>query len=244
MGFLCYSFYTNALGFSPYLARAYAQRWGSPPDIPIQDLFFANHAFLLSSITLYQTFVYASDPWSLQSWSRKFYQFALFGGLLLLLESRLGVLSLLDVFYYLSAVKICTSLIKYIPQVALNYNNQSTLGWSIGNILLDLTGGILSILQQGLDSYNSNDISIILGNPVKLGLGLISIIFDLVFIYQHYVLYPDTAIQDEDLETGILNDPSQPLLKPVFEPPAESTTPSILGHVFDNAREREARPGL
>lgn len=71
----------------------------------------------------------------------------------------------------------------------MNYKRKSTDGWSIVNILLDFTGGSLSILQMFLLAYNFNDWSSIFGSPTKLGLGLFSIIFDIVFIIQHYVLY-------------------------------------------------------
>ena len=37
----------------------------------------------------------------------------------------------------------------------MNYRRQSTVGWSIGNILLDFTGGSLSILQMFLLAYNN-----------------------------------------------------------------------------------------
>ena len=37
----------------------------------------------------------------------------------------------------------------------MNYRRQSTVGWSIGNILLDFTGGSLSILQMFLVAYNN-----------------------------------------------------------------------------------------
>ena len=53
----------------------------------------------------------------------------------------------LDFLYLLSYIKIFISLIKYIPQVILNMKRKSTVGWSIWNILLDLTGGTLSDLQ-------------------------------------------------------------------------------------------------
>lgn len=53
----------------------------------------------------------------------------------------------LDFIYVLSYIKIFISLIKYIPQVLLNFRRKSTMGWSIWNILLDLTGGTLSDLQ-------------------------------------------------------------------------------------------------
>lgn len=39
-------------------------------------------------------------------------------------------------------------------QAWYNYRRKSTIGWSIGNILLDFTGGSLSLLQMFLDAYN------------------------------------------------------------------------------------------
>ena len=37
----------------------------------------------------------------------------------------------------------------------MNYKRKSTEGWSIGNILLDCTGGSFSILQMFLLAYNN-----------------------------------------------------------------------------------------
>lgn len=42
-------------------------------------------------------------------------------------------------------------------QAYMNYKRQSTEGWSIGNVLLDLTGGVLSIVQMILQSYNNGN---------------------------------------------------------------------------------------
>lgn len=39
----------------------------------------------------------------------------------------------------------------------MNYRRKSTVGWSIGNILLDFTGGSLSILQMFLLAYNNGE---------------------------------------------------------------------------------------
>lgn len=36
----------------------------------------------------------------------------------------------------------------------MNYKRKSTIGWSIENIFLDFTGGMLSMLQMILNSYN------------------------------------------------------------------------------------------
>jgi len=95
----------------------------------------------------------------------------------------------LDVVYAVSYVKLLITLIKYAPQLVANYRNRSTRGWSIGQVLLDLTGGVLSIAQQGIDSYLQRDWSGITGNPVKFALGNVSMAYDFVFIAQHYFLY-------------------------------------------------------
>lgn len=97
----------------------------------------------------------------------------------------------LDIIYAVGYVKLIVTLIKYTPQVIVNYRNKSTKGWSIIQILLDLTGGILSVGQQGIDSYIQRDWSGVTGNPVKFALGNVSIIYDLIFVTQHYVLYRD-----------------------------------------------------
>jgi hypothetical protein len=71
----------------------------------------------------------------------------------------------------------------------MNYKRKSTEGWSIGNILLDFTGGVLSVLQMFLLAINYDDWSSIFGSPTKFGLGMFSILFDILFIAQHYCLY-------------------------------------------------------
>lgn len=69
-------------------------------------------------------------------------------------------------------------------------------------ILLDFAGSILSLLQLVTDASAKGDWSGITGNPAKFGLGNISLVLDIVFICQHYVLYGpnDGSRLDEDLE--------------------------------------------
>lgn len=95
----------------------------------------------------------------------------------------------IDVVYVLQYIKLFISIIKYTPQAYLNYQRKSTVGWAIQNILLDLSGGILSLAQLVLDSSLQGDWSGLTGNPIKFFLGQISIAFDVIFILQHYVLY-------------------------------------------------------
>ena len=46
--------------------------------------------------------------------------------------------------------------------------------------------------QLFLDASLSNDFSGIIGNPAKFGLSLLAMGFDILFIFQHYVLYRQT----------------------------------------------------
>lgn len=91
-------------------------------------------------------------------------------------------------------------VLKYIPQAWVNYKRKSTAGWSIYTILLDFSGGWLSLAQLVIDSALQNDWTGITGNPVKFGLGNITIIFDLIFFIQHYVLYRNAKKHLEDIE--------------------------------------------
>ncbi|ENN75381.1 hypothetical protein YQE_08155, partial [Dendroctonus ponderosae] len=86
----------------------------------------------------------------------------------------------------------------YIPEIKafMNYRRQSTSGWSIGNILLDFTGGTLSMLQMILNAYNYDDWASIFGDPTKFGLGLFSVAFDIFFMIQHYVLYKHSKYEE------------------------------------------------
>ena len=85
----------------------------------------------------------------------------------------------------------------------MNYKRKSTRGWSIWQILFDVTGGVLSIVQLVIDSSLQADWSGLTGNPVKLGLGNVSIFFDLIFITQHYFLYANPEqLKPEEHEDG------------------------------------------
>lgn len=70
------------------------------------------------------------------------------------------VIDWLDFLTFCSYVKLSITLIKYIPQAYYNYKRKSTVGWSIGNIFLDFTGGILSMLQMILNAYNYGKIQL------------------------------------------------------------------------------------
>merc|ERR1711907_880948 len=71
----------------------------------------------------------------------------------------------------------------------MNFKRKSTVGWHIGNVLLDFTGGVFSLLQMVIDAINEQDPTVFF-NFSKLGLALFSIGFDILFMIQHYLCYP------------------------------------------------------
>jgi len=101
-----------------------------------------------------------------------------------------NVIHWFDFLMYCSYVNLAISLMKYTPQVIMNYRRKSTTGFSIYGIFADLTGGIFSMLQMLFDGYNFDDFGSIFGDPAKFGLGLITAAFDLLIIFQHFILYP------------------------------------------------------
>jgi hypothetical protein len=74
-------------------------------------------------------------------------------------------------------------------------HNRSTIGWSIENVVLDFIGGLCSLAQSIVDAVHANNMYLILGNPIKLALGLISLIFDIVFIFQYFYYKNQETLQ-------------------------------------------------
>ncbi|KAG7228974.1 hypothetical protein INR49_008752 [Caranx melampygus] len=189
-GFIAYSVFNIGLFWIPYIKEEFLKK--NPNGInPVNanDVFFSLHAVLLCLVYIVQAAVYERGDQRV-SWTAR---------ILLLLAWAFALISLfvavakqitwLDYLYYFSYIKLAVTLIKYVPQAYMNYRRQSTEGWSIGNVLLDFTGGILSILQMVLQSYNNDEWRLIFGDPTKFGLGLFSVVFDILFMTQHYCLY-------------------------------------------------------
>jgi cystinosin len=196
-----------AFYYSPLIRAQYAARYkGLTPTVQFNDITFAAHGLLLSLVTASQYFFARAWGFTPSLGSRPSRPIlGIFFGCVLGVSAVLFIVAdspdrdsthdavsswvWLDAIYAISYVKLIVTLIKYTPQVLVNYRNRSTKGWSIVQILLDFSGGILSIAQQSIDSYIQRDWSGITGNPVKFALGNVSMLYDLIFMTQHYVLY-------------------------------------------------------
>ena len=86
---------------------------------------------------------------------------AVYGGLWLAGECHCVGLDLLRFLNCLSYVKVCTTFVKYWPQIQLNRARKSTEGYNISNSITDLSGGLLSLSQQALDAWLFADITLV-----------------------------------------------------------------------------------
>ncbi|VEN55217.1 unnamed protein product [Callosobruchus maculatus] len=197
VGFTLYALFNLGLYLIPEIQQEYLKRnpRGLNP-VKLNDIVFAVHAAIATLFTLIQCFIYEREGQRVSTIARII--LSLFGVFLFIsvILAAVAVLHWLDFLYYCSYVKLTITLIKYVPQAYMNYRRKSTVGWSIGNIFLDFTGGSLSMLQMIVDSYNYDDWRSIFGDPTKFGLGLFSVAFDIFFIVQHYVLYRHTNYED------------------------------------------------
>ena len=109
-------------------------------------------------------------------------------------SSQHGILQDLDFLYICSYVELLT-VTKFAPQILSHFRRKSTNGWSIATVFSDLIGGSFSILQMVVISCNENDWTSFIGDPTKFGAGLLSVLFDILFILQHYVFYRQTPNQ-------------------------------------------------
>ena len=75
----------------------------------------------------------------------------------------------IDVVYAFGYVKLFITCVKFTPQIWTNYKRQSTVGWSISQVLMDLGGGVLSLAQLGIDARLEGSWKAVIGNPVKFG---------------------------------------------------------------------------
>lgn len=197
-----YSFNFGVLNWVGFLAYSLYNIWGyldpgiMPGSVQIQDITFAFHAFVLMTVTMIQCAYYddlwrRTDKWVYISVGC-FFVFGTvcaavqFSGKMAEHKDWNGCLAL-------GYIKVLITLMKYLPQVYRNWRRKSTVGWSILNILLDFTGGSLSVLQIFIDGANTGNWNVFGNggtfNIAKFLLGFVSMFFDVIFMIQHYILY-------------------------------------------------------
>ena len=189
LGYSAYSAFNVSLYWSSYIqAEYFALHPGGVNPVRINDVVFAVHGMLISLFVICQ-FLFYSRGIPVSHTTCIILTLLLLAVGITAFLCFLSITSWLNCLYVLSYVKLIVTLLKYIPQAWINFKTKSTAGFSIEGVWLDLSGGVLSILQMVILAYNFNDWLSIFGDFVKFWLGVISIGFDLIFFLQHYVLY-------------------------------------------------------
>ncbi|XP_042378935.1 cystinosin homolog [Zingiber officinale] len=213
-----YLIYNAVLFFSPAVQRQYHEKYGSDEMIPVaaNDVAFSIHAVALTAFTLFQVLIYDRG-------NQKVSKACIGISIIVLLSALVCVIlawpkhSWLWLISVFNAIQVTMTAIKYIPQAFMNFQRKSTVGWSIGNILLDLVGGLLNFAQMGIQSIDQNTLVNFYGNIGKTLLSVEVVLFDALFILQHYVFYP---VKDENDPTTLEENATSSLLtqeKPEFK---------------------------
>ncbi|WJX81310.1 hypothetical protein P8452_64209 [Trifolium repens] len=219
-----YLIYNASLYFSSSIQKQYFQKYGFDQMIPVaaNDVAFSIHAVLLTAITLFQIAIYERGSQKLSKISIGIISIVWLTAAVCFFValSNHSWLWLLSIF---NSIQVLMTTIKYIPQVSMNFLRKSTDGWSIGNILLDFSGGIANYGQMVVQSVDQDSWINFYGNIGKVLLSLVSVFFDIIFIFQHYVLY--SAKKSSKLVATVVEDEDQireNLVRPSDESPPEN----------------------
>ncbi|KAK7267017.1 hypothetical protein RIF29_19681 [Crotalaria pallida] len=186
-----YLIYNASLYFSLAVQKQYKDKYGQKEMIPVaaNDVAFSIHAVLLTAISLFQIAIYDRG-------SQKVSKISIGLVIVAWLTAAICFFITLSTHHWLwllsifNGIQVSMTVIKYIPQAVMNFLRKSTDGWSIGNILLDFSGGIGNYAQMVMQSIDQHSWVNFYGNIGKLLLSLVSIFFDILFLCQHYLLYP------------------------------------------------------
>ncbi|XP_070508516.1 cystinosin-like [Chironomus tepperi] len=199
VGHVSYTIFNLCFYFGDFIQAEYFLRYphGQSPVL-LNDVLNTSHAAIVYIAIIAQCCVYQCGKQSISNIT--WMLLGTFMGIIVavLIFCAVGALHWLDFLYTLSYIKLAVTLTKYVPQAVLNYRRKSTVGWSIERVLLDMIGGVLSIMQMLINAYNYDDWQSYFGNPAKLCLGLFSICFDIIFIIQHYCLYRNSEESDKE----------------------------------------------
>jgi cystinosin len=194
LGFLAYEVYI-VYGF------IYQHRHDVTKSIVWQDIAWCSITLFVVYGIAIQCWVYRKTITESVHW---FYQCVVFSIIIIVVYNiplvSFGYLPLYSTDRYsalkfLGYTKTFISFIKYTPVCRLNFVNKSTKGFSIYQIILDITGALTSFLQSMLNAYiyakpdGNPDWETVFGNLPKLFLSIESLFFCSILLIQHYVLY-------------------------------------------------------
>lgn len=186
LSYITYLIYNVTVFFKPELVF---EKSGEDNPVKLTDVVFAIVAFICTVFQAIQCFVYDRGSQRIHFSTVLACVGCLFGFAVLVILKYFGIGSWFLALQYCGYVKLVVSFGTYSPQVWLNFKRKSTSGFHIGGVLLDFGGGVLSILQMDIYCFIEHSNTQITGNIPKLALGLVTLLFDIILVWQHYVFY-------------------------------------------------------
>ncbi|XP_016497443.2 cystinosin homolog [Nicotiana tabacum] len=126
--------------------------------IPVaaNDVAFSTHAVALTAFTLFQIVIYDRGNQKVSKTAIAIVTVAWLSVAVCVFVSfpKHSWLWLVSCF---NTLQVVMTIIKYIPQVVMNFRRKSTIGFSIGNILLDLFGGLTNYGQMAVQSIDQRE---------------------------------------------------------------------------------------
>ncbi|XP_028772435.1 cystinosin homolog [Neltuma alba] len=220
-----YLIYNASLYFSTVIQKQYLEKYGFEQMIPVaaNDVAFSTHTVIMTLILLFQVAVYERG-------NQKFSKYAI------AIVSAVWFIAAVCFFVALSdhswlwlisifnSIQVCMTLIKYMPQAVMNFLRKSTDGFSIGGVLLDFSGGVFNYSQMAVQSIDQGSWMNFIGNVGKVLISLVTIFYDLVFMLQHYALYPRKKAGASPKANDIIR---EPLICPTSTDVADQQTKSV-----------------
>lgn len=204
IGFSLYSLFNCGLFWSKTIQDQYfVEHPRGLNPVLLNDVVFSLHAVVITLFTIGQCVIYEHAGQRVSNTAKGIVALLFLIFIVSLVLPFFDVFNWLQFLYICSYIKLSITLMKYVPQAVMNYRRKSTIGWSIGNVILDFTGGMLSMMQMIINAENYDDYDSIFGDPTKFGLGLFSVFFDIFFMVQHYILYRTTSDSIYDLTANV-----------------------------------------
>ncbi|KAI4366904.1 hypothetical protein MLD38_022706 [Melastoma candidum] len=213
-----YLIYNCVLYFSRAVQEQYREKYGYGEMIPVgaNDVAFSIHAVLLTMIALCQIAIYDRGTQTISRISiavviAAWLTAAVCFFVALPHDSWLWLISIFN------SIQVFITTIKYIPQAVMNFARKSTDGFSIVYILLDFLGGMANFSQMAMQSLDQGSFVNFYGNMGKTSISLICMFFDLLFMCQHFILYPSKRVAiTANANKGL----QEQLIKSVAVPPS------------------------
>ncbi|XXG62382.1 hypothetical protein AAC387_Pa05g0750 [Persea americana] len=212
---LAYLIYNVTLFFSPVVQRQYHEKYGYGTMIPVaaNDVAFSLHSLLIMALVAFQILIYERGSQKVSKTCITITSIVWVVAVVCTIiawpsNSWLWLISVFNI------IQVSMTTIKYTPQAFMNYMRKSTEGFSIFFVLLDLLGGLTNLAQMLVESIDQGTFVNFYSDIGKTLLSSIVAFFGLLFIVQHYVLYPSISVEKYS-KAGAEN--TEPLMKPSSE---------------------------